>query len=126
MKNFLLVLTVVGMLPISFVSFADSGSCDIQAGKAQYNKCVACHTLEPGVHKMGPSLHGLMGRKVGAADGFIFSYAMEQSDFVWTQKSLEKFLTSPMQMVPGTAMPFGGMRNEDQRKALICYMKQFK
>lgn len=126
MKKLLLALTVVGALPASAVSLAASDSCDIQVGKAQYNKCVACHSVEPGVHKMGPSLHGLMGRKVGAAEGFTFSYAMVQAGFVWTHESLDQFLESPMQIVPGMVMPFGGMQNSDQRKALICYLQQFQ
>ncbi|NIB38037.1 c-type cytochrome [Pseudomaricurvus alkylphenolicus] len=126
MKKLLFALTMSAMLQASGESLAASDSCDKQIGKSQYNKCVACHSVKPGVHKMGPSLHGLIGRKAGAVKGFGFSYAMEQAGFVWTQESLDQFLESPMQSVPGTVMPFGGMQNSDQRKALICYLQQFQ
>jgi cytochrome c len=80
--------------------------------------------MEAATHMMGPSLHGLMGRKVGSAPGFTFSPAMEQADFVWTDSTLSAFLENPMQYVPGTAMPFGGIRKSGQRAELVCYIKQ--
>ena len=98
--------------------------CDVEAGKKQFNKCVACHSVEPDVQLMGPSLHGLMGRKVGSVEGFPFSEAMVNADFIWTEETLDAFLESPMQYLPGTVMPFGGIRKADQRDAIICYIKQ--
>jgi cytochrome c2 len=35
---------------------------------------------------------------------------------------LDAFLTDPQALVPGTAMPFGGIRNSPQRLALVCYL----
>ena len=96
--------------------------CDIEAGKKAFNKCVACHSMEPGQHMMGPSLHGLMGREVGTAEGFVYSPAMEEADFTWTEETLSAFLESPMQYVPGTTMPFGGIKKPEQRQALNCYL----
>lgn len=98
--------------------------CDVDAGKKQFNKCVACHAVDPGVQLMGPSLHGLMGREVGSAEDFPFSEAMAAADFIWTDETLDAFLESPMQYLPGTVMPFGGIRKAGQRDSLICYIKQ--
>jgi cytochrome c len=98
--------------------------CDVEAGKKQFNKCVACHSVEPGVQLMGPSMHGLMGREAGSMEGFPFSEAMASADFTWTEETLDAFLEKPMQYVPGTVMPFGGIRKAEQRQALICYIKQ--
>ncbi len=100
-----------------------AAECDVSAGKKQYNKCVACHSTEPGVQLMGPSLHGILGREVGTVDGFVYSPAMETAGFIWSEEKLDEFLASPSSTVPETTMPFGGIRNPDQRAALICYLQ---
>ena len=79
--------------------------------------------MEPDKHMMGPSLHGLMGRKVGTAEGFLYSPAMEEAEFTWDEETLSAFLESPMQYLPGTTMPFAGLRKQEQRAALNCYIK---
>ena len=114
------------LLGLCLVSFHSLAECDVEAGKKQFNKCVACHSVEPDVHLMGPSLHGLMGREVGSLEGFPFSEAMETADFIWTEETLDAFIESPMQYLPGTVMPFGGIRKAEQRQALNCYIKQLK
>lgn len=121
MKNIGKVLCLLSLCLGSVHSLAE---CDIEAGKKQFNKCVACHSVESGVQLMGPSLHGVMGREVGSLEGFPFSEAMETADFVWTEETLDAFIESPMQYLPGTVMPFGGIRKADQRQALNCYIEQ--
>ena len=112
------------LLAVCFVSNGAKADCDFDAGKKQFNKCVACHSVEPDVHMTGPSLHGLLGRKVGSLEGFAFSPAMEASELVWTEETLSAFLQQPMTYIPGTVMPFGGVKKAEQRDALICYLKQ--
>jgi cytochrome c len=104
-------------------SLGTQADYDIEAGKKVFNKCAACHSLEPGQHMMGPSLHGLMGRQVGTAEGFLYSPAMEEADFSWSEETFSAFLESPMQTVPGTTMPFGGLKKAEQREALTRYLK---
>lgn len=113
----LLSLLWVGIAPL-----AVQAGCDTAAGKKQFNKCAACHSMEAGTHMMGPSLHGLMGREAGSLPGFMFSPAMEEADFVWSNSTLSAFLENPMQYVQGTTMPFGGIKKEEQRAALVCYL----
>ena len=117
----LLSLLWLGIMPLTVLA-----ECDTAAGKKQFNKCAACHSMEAGTQMMGPSLHGLMGREVGSLPGFMFSPAMEEADFVWSESTLSAFLEKPMQYVPGTVMPFGGIRKEEQRAALVCYLKNSK
>ena len=119
-----MTIRAVGLFCLCLISINSRASCDLEAGKKQFNKCVACHSTEAGVHLMGPSLHGLMGREVGSLDDFPFSEAMETADFTWTQETLSEFIENPMQYLPGTVMPFGGLRNAEQRKVLGCYIQQ--
>ena len=97
--------------------------CDVETGRKQYNKCVACHSLEPHVQLMGPSLHGLIDRKAGSLKRFAYSLAMEEAGFEWSEESLDAFLANPAELVPGNSMPFGGIRNPSQRASLICYIQ---
>ena len=103
----------------------DANAAENDAGKKQFSKCAACHSLEPGTHLQGPSLSGLFGRKAGSAKGFMFSPALEQADFLWTEETLSAFLKNPMEYIPGNSMPFGGLRKPEQREDLIEYLKQF-
>ncbi len=115
-------------LPLAFAIALAGGSAladgDATAGKKVFNKCKACHALEAGKKKIGPSLHGVFGRKAGSVDGFKYSKAMKVSDIVWDEESLEKFLAKPKTFLPGTKMVFAGLKKDDQRENLIAYLIQ--
>jgi cytochrome c len=98
----------------------------MEKGEHQYSKCIACHPVEAGTHLMGSSLHGLIGRRAGTAEGFTFSAAMAEADFSWTEETLTAFLENPKQYVPGNSMPFGRIKNGEQLAALVCYIKQLQ
>jgi cytochrome c len=121
MDNAVKALSLITVLLLPVTSWAD---CDVAAGKKQFNKCSACHSTEPGVQLMGPSLYGLMGRRVGTADGFAFSEAMESADLEWSEETLSAFLENPQEYIPGTVMPFGGIKKAAQREVLGCYIEQ--
>jgi cytochrome c len=53
----------------------------------------------------------------------MYSPAMEGADFTWSDETLSAFLENPMQYLPGTTMPFGGIKKPEQRQALNCYLK---
>lgn len=93
-------------------------------GEKTYKKCQACHSLDAGRHRMGPSLFGIFGAKAGAVDGYAYSLAMENSGIVWDAESLDAFLANPRKMLSGTRMFFPGLRREEDRKAVIAYLKQ--
>ena len=50
------------------------------------------------------------------------STGMAKEGIVWDALTLSEFLENPGSYVPGNVMPFSGIRNEDQRQALICYL----
>ncbi len=72
---------------------------------------------------LGPNLHGVIGRKAGSLEGFIYSPAMKASDVVFTIEKLDAFLAAPQDVVPQTRMPFSGLKNPEDRAAVICKIK---
>jgi nitrite reductase (NO-forming) len=81
-----------------------------------------CHSLEPGKNLLGPSLAGIVGRKVGAEPGYSYSPAMKQADIVWDAKMLDSYLADPQKMVPGNKMPFPGLKTEHDRADVIAFL----
>jgi cytochrome c len=63
------LLTMVAVLILATTGPGGAAG-DPEAGAQAFRACAACHTLEPGVHRTGPSLAGVFGRKAGTAEGF--------------------------------------------------------
>lgn len=115
---------LTGLMLFSTASTADTAACDADAGRKAFNKCASCHSLTQGTHMMGPSLNGVVDRKTGSAEGFVYSIAMEQVSYNWTPEKLDGFLKKPMAYLPGTSMPFGGLKKDEDRANLICFLAQ--
>ncbi len=100
-------------------------SADPAKGQIVFLQCRACHSLEAaGPNKVGPNLHGVMGRKAGLAPGFAYSDPMTASGVVWSAETLDAFLLRPSAFMPGTRMVFVGLRKPEDRANVIAYMKQ--
>jgi cytochrome c len=84
--------------------------------------CSVCHSVEEGKNKFGPSLANIVGRHSASIDNFGYSEPMKRLGVIWTLENLDRYLTSPAEMVPGTQMAFPGVKNRDERKALIDYL----
>lgn len=123
-RNFRLGLAAI-LLPVLAASatpaLAQAG--DATKGKAVFMRCGICHSVDPGVKKMGPSLSGLFGRKAGSTD-FAYSPAMKAAKITWNAKTLDTYITKPAAVVPGTKMMFAGVSNPADRANLIAYLAE--
>ena len=93
---------------------------------AAFGQCRACHSVQPGQVLVGPSLAGVFGRKAGSVAGFAYSDGVKGLGVTWDEASLDKWLTDPAKMAPGTKMGFAGYADAAQRKAVIDYLKTLK
>lgn len=106
------------------LSTGAAGAADVKKGKKVFNKCKACHSLEAGKKKVGPSLHGILGRKAGTDTKFKYSKAMKESGLTWDEATLRQFLKKPKKLVKGTKMAFNGIKKDSEMDNLIAYLKE--
>ena len=99
------------------------GAGDPRRGAANFQACAACHSTTPGEHLTGPSLAKIWQRKAGTVEGFSrYSEAMKHADLVWTEETLNRWLTNPEALIPGTSMTFPGLRDSKAREDVIAYL----
>jgi cytochrome c len=119
--KFFLACAAVVLLPISG-ALAEG---DAALGKRQFAPCSACHTVEAGgPNKVGPNLHGIIGRAAGMREDFKYSPALKSSGVVWTDENLRNWIKKPMAFIKGTKMPFGGYASEKIQDNIIAYLKE--
>jgi len=96
-------------------------------GAKVFNKCKACHDLEAGKHKVGPSLAGVVGRKAGSAEGFTKYKGLKGADWIWTEDALMAYLENPTDYTKSKSGERSSMtlklKKEDERKAVIEFLK---
>ena len=101
---------------------AEKSGADAARGEPIYTRCLACHALA--YDRVGPRHCGLFGRRAGSVPGFTYSSSMKRSGIVWNDKTLDRFLTQPLKMVPGSAMTYDGVADAKERADLIAYLKR--
>lgn len=121
MKKLTILAAVFAALALSA---GNASAADIAKGKKVYNKCKACHALKAGKNKVGPTLHGLFGRKAATVPNFKYSKAMKASGVTWDEESLRAYLKKPRKFIKGTRMAFAGIKKKKQMDNLVAYLKE--
>ncbi|MDR2858157.1 MAG: c-type cytochrome [Novosphingobium sp.] len=88
-----------------------------------FAQCMSCHSVEPGRTMIGPSLHGIIGRRAASLPGYAYSNALKGSGLTWDEATLDRWLTDPAKLVPGSRMIFTGLPDPARRRAVIAYLK---
>jgi cytochrome c len=99
---------------------------DLAKGEGLTKQCISCHTFEKGgANKVGPNLHGIVGRNHAGHAGFGYSEAMKgKSSEPWSFEALDHFLENPQAAIPKTAMNYPGLKKPDARANLIAWLNQ--
>lgn len=108
---------------------AQSPAGDPAKGANVFKKCMACHAIGEGAkNKVGPELNGIVGRKMGAIEGFNYSDTLKEHNAkgdVWTEDVLSQYLQNPKAFMPGIKMVFAGLPKDGDRADLLAYLSGF-
>ena len=98
---------------------------DVDAGQKYAKVCSTCHSFAKGEPaKLGPNLYGIVGAKHARMAGYAYSSAMKaMANDVWTFEELNRFLFKPSAHLPGTKMPFAGIKSDSDRANVIAWLR---
>lgn len=94
---------------------------DAARGAILYQGCEDCHSIDK--NDVGPLHRGVVGRVAGTVPGYNYSAALKGAKLVWSESNLDKWLTSPQALVPGTKM-FYQVDSPQDRADIIAFLKE--
>ncbi|MDB5507794.1 MAG: cytochrome c family protein [Hyphomicrobiales bacterium] len=99
---------------------------DGSRGAEVFKACAVCHTLTPNDgNRAGPTLHGVMGRRIGTAAGYVYSADFAKHDIVWSKETIARlFEIGPQTYTPGTKMPEQIVGTAEDRAALVDFIEK--
>ncbi|MBV9833825.1 MAG: c-type cytochrome [Alphaproteobacteria bacterium] len=96
-------------------------SGDAERGATLYQqRCGACHSLD--ANRVGPKHRGVYGRQPASIPDFHYSTALRKLKEPWGDETLDRWLTNPTAMAPGTAMGIRVPQAQD-RADIIAYLR---
>jgi cytochrome c2 len=93
--------------------------------RAVVASCTECHELGSGVSSR-ISLFGVVGRKVASLTDQKYSKELLALGGSWTEERLDAFLKSPQTLVPGTAMTYTGISDDEIRSEVVRFLASLK
>jgi cytochrome c len=120
---------IAGLMAATLAGSAAAQEGNAEQGAEVFKKCRACHEVGPTAqNRVGPVLNGIIGRKAGTIEGFAYSdanTAAGSKGLVWTEDVLFRYLENPLVFMKGTKMAFAGLKDPEDRKDVIAYLKKF-
>ena len=113
---------------VTALTSAPAFAADANAGKAVFRaQCALCHSAQPGDNggAQGPNLFGVFGRHAASNADFGYTPALKKSGLTWDAATLNRFLTSPTTVVPGSMMVVP-VPDTTERTNLIAYFQAVK
>ncbi len=99
-------------------------AAEVARGQKLSKACAACHSFDKGgANKVGPNLWNVMGNNMGAHAGYSYSDAMSTFGESWGYDQMNKFLYKPKQYMPGTKMGYIGIKKQEDRAAMIAWLR---
>ena len=120
-----LLASLAGLPQIAVAQTTETGKeATLKAGQFMFeHRCRSCHADDPALKSYGPSLMGVVGRKAGTVEGFVYSDAMKSSGLVWTEGALRGWIADNTGLLPGTRMRHVGVTDSKEQDYLIAYLK---
>lgn len=103
-----------------FIALRETESED-QASLIRY--CLSCHVIGGAGQQAGPELTGIVGQVIASVPGYSYSSGLRAVEGVWTEARLDAFLRDPVAFAPGTSMAVPGVEGEEERRAIIEYLR---
>jgi glucose/arabinose dehydrogenase/cytochrome c2 len=103
-------------------------AADPNAGKLAFREqCALCHSAEPSDNggSQGPSLNGVFGRHAAGDPSYPYTKPLANSGLTWDAPTLDRFLSAPNALVPGSAMVVA-VTDNDTRANIIAYFQAVK
>lgn len=95
-----------------------------ELGQVVAGRCQGCHSFEKGGPSgIGPTLHGVVDRKIGGVGGFTYSDALKAKGGRWTEENLRAYIADPTKFAPGTSMEVNFQLSPRDLDNLITYLK---
>ena len=69
------------------------------------------------------NLFGVVGRKAASVAGFEYSEDLRKSGVVWDEAIIDKFITAPKKLFPGTRMELPGVEDVKTRTGIVRYLR---
>jgi cytochrome c len=99
-----------------------SAGGDSERGRTLYeSRCIACHSID--TNRVGPLHRGVFGRKAGGVSDYDYSPAVKNSQIVWNETTLDRWLANPERLIPGQKMGYQVSEASD-RGDIIAFLKK--
>src|SRR5262245_6280492 len=113
-------IVVVLLVAVAWGASLCPGAPPSAGQKVFQQRCGGCHSLDRDLE--GPRLRGVFGRAAASVNGFPYSEALRNSKVVWTEETLDRWLTDTETVAPNNEMTFR-VNSPSERRAIIEFLK---